>query len=214
MYLVVAATTIFAGLVNSRVIEPGRTAANIAGSAALYRAGLVSELVGAVFFLLTGMALYQLLKHVNHMAATAMVTFVAVSVAMQSLNLLNQHTALTIATSQDGSATLATLFADMRHTGFVISQTYFGLWLLPLGYLVVKSGYFPKALGILVMVGCAGHLVDVFTRLLAPGLGADISPFAMTPAAIAELSFVAWLLIRAVRVPQTDPRLPARVAIP
>ncbi|WP_083753797.1 DUF4386 domain-containing protein [Actinosynnema sp. ALI-1.44] len=213
LYLVVAVTTIFAGLVNTHVVEPGNaaaTATNLATSATLYRVGLVSELVGAVSFLLTGMTLYRLLKHVNQMAAAAMVTFVAVSVAMQSLNLLNQHTALTIATSQDGPADLAALFADMQNTGFLISQTYFGLWLLPLGYLITRSTYFPKPLGILVVIGCAGHLVDVFTRLLAPGLGADISPFAMTPAAIAELSFIAWLLIKAVKVPQPATRVPCK----
>ncbi|RSM87876.1 DUF4386 domain-containing protein [Kibdelosporangium aridum] len=196
LYLIVAVSTIFAGLVNSR-IDSG----TIAASATLYRVGFVSELVGAVAFLLTSMTLYLLLKHVNQMAAAAMVIFVAVSVAIQTMNLLNQHTALTIATSQEYAfgppiaAQLTTLFADMQSNGFLIAQTYFGLWLLPLGYLVMKSDYFPKALGVLLVIGCCGHLVDVFSRFLAPGFGADVSPFAMTFAAIAELSFIAWLLV-------------------
>jgi Domain of unknown function (DUF4386) len=84
-----------------------------------------------------------------------MVTIVAVSVAVQSLNLLNHYTARTIATSEEyprmlgqaGSDQLGLLFADMQHNGFLIAQMFFGLWLLPLGYLVIKSGYFPKVLG-------------------------------------------------------------------
>ena len=207
--------TIFAGLVNTRIVESGDAAAtadNIDTSATLFRIGFVSELVGATVFLLTGMALYLLLKHVNQMAAAAMVTFVAVSVAIQSLNLLNQKAALTIATGQDytgafgpaDSDQLTMLFADMQHDGYLIAQTYFGLWLLPLGYLVVKSGYFPKVLGVLLVIGCFGHLVDVFARFLAPDFGANISPFVMTPAAVAELSFIAWLLVKAVRVPEPD----------
>ncbi|MFI6782105.1 DUF4386 domain-containing protein [Micromonospora sp. NPDC050276] len=215
LYLIVAVFTIFAGLVNTRIVESGDTAAtadNIDRSATLFRIGFVSELVGATVFLLTSMALYLLLKHVSQMAAAAMVTFVAVSVAIQSLNLLNQKAALTIATAQDytgafGSAAsdqLTMLFADMQHDGYLIAQTYFGLWLLPLGYLVVKSGYFPKILGVLLVIGCFGHLVDVFARFLAPDFGANISPFAMTPAAVAELSFIAWLLIKAVRLPEQD----------
>jgi hypothetical protein len=220
LYLIVAVSTIFAGLVNTRIVEPGDAAAtadNINTSATLFRIGLVSELVGATVFLVTGMTLYLLLKHVNQMVAAAMVTFVAVSVAIQSLNLLNQHAALTIATGQDysgafgptGSDQLTLLFAGMQHDGYLIAQTYFGLWLLPLGYLVVKSGYFPKVLGVLLVIGCFGHLVDVFARFLAPDFGANISPFAMTPAAVAELSFIAWLLVKAVRVPEPDTRVPA-----
>ncbi|MBQ1075830.1 DUF4386 domain-containing protein [Micromonospora sp. C31] len=221
LYLIVAVLTIFAGLVNARAVESGDAAATVDGigtSATLFRVGLVSELMGATAFLLTSMALYLLLKHVDQLAAAAMVTFVAVSVAIQSLNLLNQKAALTIATGQDYAGAfepaerdqLTMLFADMQHDGYIIAQTYFGLWLLPLGYLVVRSGYFPKVLGVLLMVGCLGHLVDVFARFLAPDFGADISPFVMTAAAVAELSFIAWLLIRAVRLPVDGFTTPAR----
>ncbi|MEV1142293.1 DUF4386 domain-containing protein [Micromonospora sp. NPDC049799] len=215
LYLIVAVFTIFAGLVNTSIVESedaAATADNIRDSATLFRVGFVSELLGATVFLLTGMALYLLLKHVNQPVAAAMVTFVAVSVAIQSLNLLNQNAALTVATGEGhtaafgptGSAQLTLLFADLQHDGYLIAQTYFGLWLLPLGYLVVRSGYFPKMLGVLLMIGCLGHLVDVFARLLAPDFGADISPFAMTPAAVAELSFAVWLLVKAVRIPEAD----------
>ncbi|MBB5079033.1 DUF4386 domain-containing protein [Nonomuraea endophytica] len=211
-YLIVSAFTIFAGLVNTRIVQSGDAAAtadNIRDSAGLFRLGFTAELVGATAFLLTGMTLYLLLKHVNQVAAAAMVTVVAVSVAMQSLSLLNQHAALKIATGrvdtgafgEAGSDQLTLLFAGLQGDGYLISQTYFGLWLLPLGYLVVKSGYFPKVLGVLLLIGCCGHLVDVFARFLAPDLGAAISLFALTPAAVAELSFVVWLLVKAVRVP-------------
>jgi hypothetical protein len=220
LYLIVAVLTIFAGLVNTRVVESGdaaTTADNIETSATLFRIGFVSELVGATFFLATGMVLYVLLRHVNQMAAAAMVTLVAVSVAIQSLSLLNQKAALMIATGHyalgpTDSDQLTMFFADLQHDGYLIAQTYFGLWLLPLGYLVVKSGYFPKPLGILLMIGCLGHLVDVYTRFLAPELGATVSPFAMTPAAVAELSFIAWLLVKAVRVPRRPERAAAEPA--
>lgn len=59
------------------------------------------------------------------------------------------------------------------------------------------------------MIGCLGHLVDVFARLLAPDFGAAISPFAMTLPAVAELAFIAWLLVKAVRIPELDTRTPA-----
>jgi len=161
------------------IVAPGDaavTANNIRASATLFRLGFVGDLVQAPCFLLTAMALYLLLKHVNTLVASAMVTFVSVSVAIVCLNLLNQFIALSIATGEGyasvfgsvGSDTLAMLFVDMHHDGYLIAQMFFGLWLLPLGYLVAKSGYFPRALGVVLMVGCFGCLLDLFAHFLAP----------------------------------------------
>ena len=133
------------------------------------------------------------------------------------LNLLNQFVALSIATGADyssgfgpaGSDALAMLFADMQHDGYLIAQLFFGLYLLPLGYLVVKSGYVPKVLGVLLAIGCFGDLADLFARFLALGVAESISPFVLAPAAVGELSFMAWLLVKTVRVPEQDARVPA-----
>src|ERR687892_1925463 len=104
LYLVVAVLGGFAELyVRDRLIDlgdPAATAANIRESATLFRAGFAADLVQAKFFLLTAMALYLLLRHVNELVARAMVVFVAVSVAIICLNLLNQYTALLLATGE------------------------------------------------------------------------------------------------------------------
>jgi hypothetical protein len=70
-----------------------------------------------------------------------------------------------------GSDALTMLFADMQHNGYYISAMFWGLWLLTLGYLVIKSGYFPKVLGVLLIIGGAGYLADLFIRFLAPTSG-------------------------------------------
>jgi len=220
LYLIVAVCGSFAELfVRSRIVVPGdaaSTADNIRASATLFRFGFVSDLVQATCLLLTAMALYLLLKHVNKLVAAAMVTFVAVSVAIMCLNLLNQFVALSIATGKDhsrvfgpaGSDALAMLFVDMQHDGYLIAQMFFGLWLLPLGYLAVKSGYFPKVLGVMLAIGCFGYLADLFAQFLAPAIAESIAPFFLAPAAVGELSFIAWLLVKVVRVPERDPRVP------
>jgi hypothetical protein len=168
--------------------------------------------------LLVAMALYLLFRHVNRLAAAAMVTFVAVAVAIGSLNLLNQYTALTIATGEDytrafgkaGSDALTLLFADMQHNGYYISAMFWGLWLLPLGWLVITSGYVPKVLGVLLLIGGVGYLADLFTRFLTPDLGARIGASLLAPGGIAELVFTLWLLVKAVRVPAArQARVPA-----
>jgi len=207
LYLVVAVLGGFAELyVRARTVVPGdaaATAENIRGSATLFRFGFASDLVQATFFLFTAMALYLLLRHVNELVARAMVVIVAVSVAIICLNLLNQYMALQVATGgAEGSDALAGLFADMHAAGYLIAQIFFGLWLLPLGFLVYRSGYFPRVVGILLAVGCFGYLIDTFTRFLAPGIAGSVSAIAVIPAAIGELSFVVYLLVKGVRVPQ------------
>ena len=218
LYLVVAVGGGFAELVvRQRIVETGNAAAtaeNIRTSAGLFRAGFAADLIQVTFFLFTAMALYLLLRHVDELAARAMVVLVAVSVAIMSLNLLNQWMALRIATGQESTGTdaLTGLFADMHHFGYLIAQMFFGLWLLPLGFLVVRSGWFPRALGYLLMAGGIGYVGDLFGRFLAPGVAEAIGPFVLAPAAIGELSFVAWLLIKAVPAREPAARIPVLAA--
>lgn len=210
LYLVVAVLGGFAELyVRARTVVPGdatATADNIRDSATLFRFGFASDLVQATFFLLTAMAMYLLLRQVNELVARAMVVLVAVSVAIICLNLLNQYMALQVATGSAvgaaGSDALAGLFADMHAAGYLIAQIFFGLWLLPLGYLVYRSGCFPKAVGVLLAVGCFGYLIDTFAHFVVPGVAESISGIVLTPAAIGELSFVVYLLVKGIRVPQ------------
>jgi hypothetical protein len=211
LYLVLAAGSGFAFVyLNSRIVESDNAAAtadNIRSSTALFRTAFVSDLVGTTFFLFTAMALYVLLKHVNQLVATAMVTIVAISVAIQSLNLLNQYTALRIATNdaytrifgKEGSDALTMLFMDRHHDGgLLVAQMFFGLWLLPLGYLVIKSGFFPKVLGVLLIGACFAYLAELFLGIITPDSGDSIATFTGPIQAIAELSFIAWLLFKGV----------------
>ena len=219
LYLGVAVLGGFAELVvRDRIVELGHplaTAENIRDSATLFRAGFVADLVQATLFLLTAMALYLLLRGVNELVARAMVVIVAVSVAIICLNLLNQWVALQLATDRAlgaGSDALVGLFAGMHNDGYLIAQIFFGLWLLPLGYLVVKSGWFPTWIGVLLIAGCFGYLVDTFATFLAPGGADTIEAIVLAPAAIGELSFVAYLLIKGVRDREEEPRALAAVA--
>jgi len=221
LYLVVAVLGGFAELyVRSSVVVAGDAAAtadNIRGSATLFRVGFVSDLVQATFFLLTAMALYLLLRDVHELVARAMVVIVSVSVAIICLNLLNQYVALSVANGDEyttvfgaaGSDALVGLFADMHAAGYLIAQMFFGLWLLPLGFLVYRSGYFPKVLGVLLAIGCFGYLADLFIHFLVPDIAESIAPFVLAPATIGELSLVVWLLVRGLRVVDRGTPAPA-----
>ena len=75
-----------------------------------------------------------------------------------------------------------------------------------MGYLVYRSGMIPRLIGVLLIAGCFGY----FARFTAPDLGAVLSPFVVTPPAVAEVSMLLWLLVKGVKVPQRD--RPAAVA--
>lgn len=206
LYLGVAVCTMFAELaVRGRIVVPGdasATAGGIRASATLFRVSILVDLVGAILFLLTAMALYVLLRHVHQMLAASMVVLVAVSVAITCANLLNQYSALVVATrpgaggafGDAGSDALVLLFVDAQRNGGLVNTIFYGLWLLPLGWLVIRSGYFQKVLGILLIAGCVGWLVLFLAHFLAPGPGHSIAVVVDTVDGIAELSFVAWLL--------------------
>jgi len=90
----------------------------------------------------------------------------------------------------------------MQHHGFLIAQIFFGLWLVPMGYLAYKSGMFPKALGVVLVVAGVCYLVDMLARFLVPDFGARIHTFvAVIPTLIAEVWMVLYLLVRGVRTP-------------
>lgn len=213
LYLVVAVLGGFAELVvrDSIVVagDAAATAENIRGSETLFRLGFAADLVQATFFLFTAMALYLLLRHLHELVARSMVAIVAVSVSIICLNLLNQLTALQLATGSVSNDALAGLFADRHAAGYLIAQIFFGLWLLPLGYLVYRSDAFPKVLGVLLAIGCFGYLVDTFTTFLAPGIAARIEWIVLAPAAVGELWMVAYLLVKGVRVRERSPLVPA-----
>lgn len=215
LYLIVAVGGAFGIWVRTRIVEPGDAAAtadNLRASAALFRAGLLSDLVAGTCFLLTVIALYALFRHVHGPAAVAMLTIAAVGVAISSLNVHNAYTALDIAASGDyartfgaaGAEHLAMLYVDAGGNAGTIAYVFYGLWLAPLGYLVIRSGYFPRTLGLALIVGCIGYLTGVFTDVLVPTVGEGIGLLFGLVGALPELAFLAWLLAKGVQVPATE----------
>lgn len=186
--------------------DAAATAAHVAAETTLMRVGFVGELVALTSFLLLAMALYMLLKHVNRHAAAAMVTFVAVAVAVMSANMINHLAAVMLVTDTSlaaaGPDSLALLFLELHAVGYSIAEIFFGLWLLPLGYLAYRSGYFPRALGVLLMVGCFAYLTLALAVPLFDGLPEVAIWIIAAPAAVAEFWMLGYLLVRGVKSPQ------------
>lgn len=182
------------------------TAASILANEALFKASFISDLIGLTAFLLLGLALYKLLSPVSKNHARVMVAFVAVSVPMAMLNLLNQFAAIHLLSgaeylqvmAPDQLVAQAMFFLELRKYGVYIAGIFWGLWLFPFGYLVYKSGYYPKVIGILLMGGCFGYLIDFFVRFLLPSYPMISIP-GLAIATIAEISAIGMLLIHGLR---------------
>jgi Domain of unknown function (DUF4386) len=147
LYLLVAIFSGFAfGYVLTKVYVAGdaaTTAANVVANAGLVRMGVVADLFQATVWVFLAMTLYILLKHVHLSAARAMVTLVAVGAAIVCLNDVFQFESVRVATDGSytaalgaaGSSALVLLLLEIHHYGFLVAQIFFGLWLVPLGYL-------------------------------------------------------------------------------
>jgi hypothetical protein len=102
-----------------------------------------------------------------------------------------------------GSNALVLLLLDAQHHGLLAAQIFFGLWLVPLGYLASSSGWCPRALGVLLVVGGGSYLVDLPAAFLAPDLGQNIHVFIVIPCTVAEFWMIGYLLVVGVRTVQT-----------
>lgn len=199
----------FAGFVSTRLVVRGDavlTADNIAASESLFRLGVVGGLAMYVVFILYVLVLYKLLAPVDTNHAVLMVVFALVGVAIAMLNQVNQAAALLLLSGADYLTALTAdqiqaqvmLFLGLHLHGGLIAAIFWGLWLFPLGWLVFRSGYFPKILGVLLMIGCFGWLILFLQRFLFPSYEAvGYSRFA---AHVAELTWMLWLLIKGVNV--------------
>jgi len=217
LYLLVGIFGGFAeGYVDPKMYVAGNaaaTAGNVVASSGLVRIGVVSHLLDAVFFVFLAMTLYILLRPIHQSLARAMLVLVVLATAIISLNAVFLFEGLRVATDPyfatafgaTGSNALVLLLLDTQHYGTLSAQVFFGLWLVPLGYLAYKSaGWFPKWLGALLVLGGACYLVDLLAAFLVPDFGKAIHTWIVIPCAIAEISMVLYLLV--VGVKTTKPK--------
>jgi hypothetical protein len=214
LYILLIIFGIFAQFVGRMgVIVAGdatETAKNIMDNEFLFRFSFVSDILAFICFLLLPLALYVALTSVNKNMATLMVIFVLVSVPISFLNLLNHYAALVLL-SGEGYLTAfeagqlnaqALLYLEFFDIGYYIAGIFHGLWLLPLGYLVYKSDYFPPILGILTMVACIGFLIGSFGVFLYSGYDGSILQAVATLVSLFEFPTAIWLFIKGAKIPE------------
>lgn len=209
LYLIIIVAGTFAeAFVRSKLIVSGdatATANNIMASQLLWRIGIAGDLIMHVCDVPLMLIFYVLLRPVNKNLALLAVLFNLVQTAVLVAYKLNLLEALFLLGSADYLKAfephqlhaLAYLAIKSDGYGFGIGLIFFGFECLILGYLIFRSGYLPRIIGVLMQIAGLCYLTNSFILLLAPKFASIIF---MMPCLVAELSFCLWLIVKGVNV--------------
>jgi hypothetical protein len=195
------------------------TAANIASHELLFRLGILSDLFGSVLFLFVTLALYRLFDRVDHALAVVMVILGGLMITpIFFLNTMNDAAALMFARGAEFLAGFdkpqreawAMFFVRLHHHGILANEIFWGLWLIPFGLLVYRSRFFPRVLGVWLIVACFGWMAIACAGIAFPA-GEDAVYKLVQPATLGEVVMILWLAIVGAKEPrpQASPEAPA-----
>lgn len=212
LYLILAPLGIMGLIyVSATMVVDGDAAAtinNILANESMYRLSIFAALITQVVNVFVVLFLYKVLQPVNKNIAALMVIFILLGAPIAMLSeafryavlLLVDHAETVTSLSGVQLETAVSVSLDLYETGIMIATIFWGLWLFPMGYLVFKSGYIPKLIGILLMIGCFGYLADVVVFFFFPESGLAISQYTF----IGEILLPLWLLIKGVNVERLE----------
>jgi uncharacterized protein DUF4386 len=191
--------------------DAAATARNIATGLVTYRIDLLTGLATHVIFILLVATLYKLFRDVDKGYAMLMVLLVSIGVAFALANLLNRFGALILLSGDDYLSVftkpqleaLALSVLRLHSNGATVATAFWGLWLFPFGTLVIKSGFLPRFLGVLLMIAGVAYLTTSVTSIVLPVLRHAVSQ-AMMPLYFGEVPIIFWLLIKGARVPRAS----------
>ena len=211
LYLVIIAGGIFAELgVRARTLVAGdaaATARNVVAHETLYRAGYAAGVTILACALVVMVILYGLLRRVDPGVALLAVGFNLVSIAVEAGNLLNHYAPLVLLTGRgmtgaDPATLEALAYAALRQqsAGYGLALTFFGGFCLAVGYLVYRSTFLPRVLGMMMAIAGLGYVVNGFTAFFSPALGARVFGVVALPCFAGEFALTLWLLVKGVDV--------------
>ena len=211
-YVAIFIFAILASVAGIALGDPATTANNIMANELLFRSGIASWLIAYIADAVVLWALYILLKPVNKSLSLLAAWFRLIFVGISVITLFNLLTAVRISKGALGVFEPGQVQAQMMLVlnaywdGVLISFVFFGLNLFFIGYLIFKSSYIPRILGVMLMVTSIGYQINSFANLVLPNLGGNEAIlFVVTvgvPAIITELSLGLWLLVRGGKIPE------------
>jgi len=207
LYLTYIAVTALGTYLRSTLINGNvaSTAQNIVANPWVLRVAFVTDVVSGVLFLLAAWTLFVLLRPVNGNYAIAFLLLNLAGVSVQCANTLNLFASLQVLTdssyqtvfSPSQVQAMAMNDLNLYNNGFMIAQVFFGTWLFPLGYLVYKSRFLPRAIGGLLLVDGIAVLFWFSQYFLLPSYSVLSYP-GLALSFIAEFGLAVWLVVKAV----------------
>lgn len=202
-------------IVPGKVVVAGdaaATARNIVASELTYRVGLLSGLVSVIAFTAMALILYDFFKGVNKAYARLLLTLVLIQVVLGVVELSFQAAPLVLLSGADYLSALtkpqldalSMAFLRLYSLGIDFNTAFWGLWLFPFGILAFKSGWFPKVLGVLLVIAGAGYLVVSVTSILFPAHARAVDQVMMPVYSIGEGAMILWLLVMGAKVPAQE----------
>jgi hypothetical protein len=224
LYLYIIVAGMFAELfVRSRLIastDAAATASNIMANEFLFRLGFSGELLHIAFDVVVAVILYALLRPIDRNIALLAAFMRFACVIVLAVASLSHFAALKFFAdagylntfSQDQLHTLALFALKLHGDGYAISLVFFSFACLSLGYLIFRSGYLPRTIGVLMAIAGFCYLINSFSHFLAPAFAATLFPGLFVPIFVAELSLALWLTVKGVNVAKWRERasIPAR----
>ncbi len=196
--------------VPSKIIVRGdatATANNILGHEFLFRTGIVSFLICNIIWVFFVLILYRLLRQVNEYQAKLMVALMIVTVSIAFVIETFNVTSIMIlkgevmkAAQPGQKVDMALLFVNIHSYGLAIFEIL-GVWFIPFGLLVYKSGFIPRLLGVLLIIGGFGYVIEGLAFLLCPECHSIVLQYIGISYGVGELSIMLWLLIKGVKEP-------------
>jgi len=210
LYLVSAIPGVFSLIyVPSRLSVRGDAAATadrIRASETLLRMGIAAELLSTILFIFVALVLYRLFKPVAERAALAMMILILISFPVSLYNVVNEIAALNFAGGGRAANALSVFDAHQRdalaylffhlHSQaiVIVAQVFWGLWLFPFAICVMRSGFIPRFLGVLLIIAGCGYVAVSLTEAALPQYAHTVEQVAQVTN-LAELPIIFWLLI-------------------
>lgn len=221
LFLLAAVTGgFYLSYLRSSVIVPedaAATVANIKSSELMFRAAIVSNLVGQVFMFFFGLTLFRLFKEVHEALARVLLISIMMTVGIAVVNTLNHFGALLVlsqaeylkAFSPEQINAMAMIFLRLANSsGQGLLEIFWTPYFFSWGLLNIKSGYLPKILGVMMMVMSIGYAVNLLDKFLFPQFyPVFFTRLAMTLGALGGLPTIFWLLIKGVKEQTPDARV-------
>lgn len=184
--------------------DPAATLSNLVDRVSLARLGVILELGLVLAQALAAVWFYKLFRPLNPIAAWAVAVFGMVNAIAVATSAVFLATALSVATqpglapSGDAAATVQLLY-ELSSNAWGVGNLFFGLWLIPMGHVIMSSGRMPRWLGVILIIGGVGYLVSGLVGYGFPSAPTWLVDGLVYPATIAEFWMIGYLLLIGIR---------------